>query len=181
MDLDAIKQRMHKALEVLKNDLGTIRTGRATPALVENISVSVYGGSTHLKVMELATIGAPDIHTLLLTPFDPSIIGEIAKGIQEANVGLSPSVDGQIIRISIPPLSEERRAEFVKLMHQKIEQGRINIRQVRQDAMSDIKKIEGVSEDEQKRLEKLVQEETDKLMKEIDVAKDKKETELMQL
>src|SRR6266704_1828691 len=101
------KQKISKVLNILKGDLGTIRTGRATPALVENIIINAYGGSARLKVMELATIGASDPQTLVVTPFDPSITGEIQKGIEAANVGLNPVIDGVLIRISIPPLSQE--------------------------------------------------------------------------
>src|SRR5882672_4668523 len=103
------KQKIQKVLEIIKGDLATLRTGRATPSLVESIVIAAYGGSTRLKVMELATIGASDAQTLVITPFDPSIAGEIQKGIMDANVGLTPTVDGNIMRINIPPLSEERR------------------------------------------------------------------------
>src|SRR6266498_627345 len=124
-----IKQKLQKVLDVLKDDLATIRTGRATPSLVENLVVSAYGGSAKLKVMELATIATSDTKTLVLTPFDPSIIGEIQKGIEAANVGFTPVIDGNIIRISIPPLSQERRKELIKAMHQKLENGKIMVRQ----------------------------------------------------
>jgi|SRR5581483_1122950 len=180
MDLNAIKQKMQKAIEVLKGDLATIRTGRATPALVENVVISAYGGAQRLKVMELATIGVTDSHTIVLTPFDQSIIGDITKGILENNVGLSPVIDGNIIRISIPPLSEERRGEFVKLMHQKLEGGRVMIRQVRHEAMGDVKKAD-LAEDETKRLEKQIQELTDDSMAEIEILGEQKEKELMQI
>src|SRR5947209_1040424 len=119
------KQRIQKVLEIIKGDLGTIRTGRAAPLLVENIVIAAYGGSTKLKFMELATIGVTDSRTIVLTPFDPSIIGEIQKGIEAANVGLNPVIDGHIIRISIPPLSQERREELIKHMRHKLENGKI--------------------------------------------------------
>src|SRR5581483_740861 len=143
------KQKMQKAMEVLHGDLATIRTGRATPSLVDTLVVSVYGGSTRMKIVELATIGISDPQTLLITPFDPSIIGEIQKGIMEANVGLTPSIDGQNIRISIPPLSEERRQQLIHLIRQKLENGKIMVRQARHDAMNEIKKkTDDLSEDE---------------------------------
>src|SRR5690349_1085866 len=99
---------MDKAMTVLHTDLSTIRTGLATPSLVENLSVSVYGGTQRLRILELATIGALDAQTLVITPFDASIIDEVRKGIAEGAVGLNPVVDSQVIRISIPALSEER-------------------------------------------------------------------------
>lgn len=184
MNPDETKQKMQKVLELLHGDLATVRTGRATPSLVENIVVAVYGGSTRLKIMELATISSSDPQTLLINPFDASIIGEMQKGIMEANVGLTPTVDGQHIRISIPPLSEERRQQLIKLMHQKLENGRIMVRQVRHEAMSNIKKQfndKAISEDEMNRLEKDVQRSTDDVISQIDATGKRKESELMQI
>jgi ribosome recycling factor len=179
--IQEMTQRMTKVLDVIKNDLSTIRTGRAAPSLVENIVVSAYGGSTRLKVMELATVHASDPQTLVITPFDPSIIGEIKKGLEEANTGLTPVIDSALIRISIPPLSQERRQELIHLMKQKLENGRILVRQARQDAMTDIKKDEEMSEDEQNRLEKEVQKVTDDVMNKIDTMGKQKEDELLQI
>lgn len=182
--IQEMRQKMQKVLEVLKTDLSTVRTGRATPSLVENIIINAYGQTQRLRVMELATIGASDPQTLLITPFDGSIIGEIQKGILEANVGLNPIIDGAVIRISIPPLSQERRAELIHLMRQKLEGGRIQVRQVRHETMSEIKKQyndKSISEDEMIRLEKEVQRETDETMGEIDNLGKKKEEELMQI
>ena len=174
------KTKMSKALEVLHTDLATVRTGKASPTLIENIVISAYGGSAKMKVLELATIGVSDPHTLTVSPFDQSIIGEIQKGIQEANVGLTPAVNGDIIRISIPPLSQERRQELIKLMHQKLESGKVMIRQIRHDAMSGIKKQQ-LPEDENGRLEKEVQKITDDFTGEIEAIGKKKEEELMQI
>lgn len=174
------KQKMQKALEVLKTDLATVRTGKATPSLIENVIVSVYGGTTKMRVMELSTVGVSDPHTLLLSPFDKSIIGEIQKGIEVANLGLTPAINGDVIRISIPPLSEERRQELIKLMHQKLENGRIMVRQIRHDAMSEIKKQE-LPEDETARLEKEIQKATDDFTSEIDSMGKKKEEDLLQI
>lgn len=178
------RQKMEKVLEVLRSDLSTVRTGRAAPSLVEHIVINGYGGTQRLKVMELATIGTSDPHTLLITPYDGSIIGEIQKGISEANVGLNPVIDGQVIRISIPPLSEERRQELIHLMRQKLENGRIMVRQVRHETMQDIKKQyndKAISEDEMARLEKETQRITDEIMVEIEGMGKKKEEELMQI
>lgn len=180
--LSETRQKMQKVLDVLKTDLSTVRTGRAMPSLVENIVISVYGGSTRLKIMELATISTSDSQTLLVTPFDPSIIGEIQKGLQEAVTGLTPVVDGQVVRIAIPPLSEERRQQLIHLMRQKLENGKIMMRQVRHESMDSIKKqTDGVSEDERQRLEKEVQRLTDEAMSDIDAMGSHKEQELMQI
>lgn len=177
---NGVKQKMQKVLEVIRNDIATVRTGRAAPSLVENVVVSVYGGSTKMKIMEVATIAATDSQTLTLTPFDPSILGEIQKGLQEANIGLTPSNDGHVIRISIPALSEERRQQLIQLMKQKLENGRIMIRQARHDAMTEIKK-QDLAEDEKSRLEKEVQKITDDTVSDIDSLGKKKEEELLQI
>ena len=179
--LNETKQRMQKVLEVIKQDIATVRTGKASPSLVENIVVSAYGGTTKLKVMELATISTSDANTLVIAPFDNSILGEIQKGIMEANIGVTPTNDGQVIRISIPPLSQERRDELIHIMKQKLENGRILIRQARQDAMHEVKKDEALSEDDAKRYEKDIQKMTDEFMEHIDSLGKQKEQELLQI
>lgn len=184
MDLEVTRGKMQKVLDVLHGDLATVRTGRAAPSLVENIVISAYGGTTRLRVLELATISASDNQTLTITPFDGSIIGEIQKGILEADTGLNPTIDGQMIRINIPQLSEERRQELIKLMHLKLENGKIMIRQVRHEAMEEIKKQyndKTVGEDEMARLEKETQRATDETMGQIDEMGKKKEEELLQI
>jgi len=118
MNTDVVKQQMQKVVEVIKVDLGTVRTGRASPALVENVVIHAYGGTQALKVVELAQITTQDSQTIVITPYDSSIIGEIQKGLMEGNIGLTPVIDGQIIRISIPPLTEERRQQLVALVNQ---------------------------------------------------------------
>lgn len=176
------RAQMGKILEVIKTDLSTVRTGRATPALVENITINAYGGTQKLKVVELAHVSVSDAQTLLITPFDSSIIGEIQKGIMEANIGFTPTIDGNVIRISIPLLSEERRQQLVGLVHQKLEGGRIQIRQVRHEAMDGVKKQfndKQISEDDMLRLEKEVQKITDETIAEIDALGKKKEEELL--
>ncbi|MEK7571758.1 MAG: ribosome recycling factor [Patescibacteria group bacterium] len=175
------KRKIDKVLDILHGDLGTIHTGRATPSLVENIVISAYGGSAKLKVMELASVAVSDAQTIVLTPFDPSIAGEIRKGIQEINLGFNPVVDGSLIRISIPPLSQERREELIKAMKHKLENGRIMVRQVRHEAMEDIKKEFGGREDDIKRLEKEVQKLVDDTMGTIDDMGKQKENELLQI
>lgn len=180
MDLNQVSSKIQKALEILRSDIGTIRTGRAAPALVENVVVSVYEGTQRLRVMELATIAASDPQTLVITPFDASILEEIRKGLAEGNLGLNPTSDGQVIRISIPSLSTERREELIHLMRQKLENGRIMIRQIRHEAMDEIKKAD-LAEDETSRLEKEVQNLIDKNMAEVDLLGKRKEEELLQI
>ena len=180
--LESLKQKLAKVMDVLKQDLSSIRTGRANPALVENIVISAYQGSARLKVMELATVGVSDAATIVITPFDKATVNEIIKGIQEENIGLNPSTDGTVIRISLPPLSQERREELIKLMKHKLENGRVMVRQTRHDGMDEVKKLveaDGLSEDEQERLEKEVQRFVDEAMSQIDSLGKQKETDLM--
>jgi ribosome recycling factor len=179
-----LKDRIQKIMDVLRNDLGTIRTGRAAPSLVENLVLSVYGGTTKMKVIELATVATTDAQTLVMTPFDPSIIQEIQKGVQETSAGLNPVIDGQIIRISIPPLSQERREELIKLMKHKLENGRVMVRQARHESMSDIKKMhtdKEITDDDLHRMEKEVQKIVDDTMGDIDSMGKQKEDELLQI
>ena len=182
--LQEIRDRMGKALEVLSEDLATIRSGRATPVLVENIKISCYGGTQTLKVLELATITTQDGQTLVVSPFDPTVIEEIEKGILEANLGLTPAVDGNLIRVKIPPLSEERRQEYLRLAKQKLEGGRIMIRQIRKEAMMKIKRSaesDEINEDEKKHLEEQIQEITDEVNSKIGMMGKRKEEELMRI
>ncbi|OGG11523.1 ribosome recycling factor [Candidatus Gottesmanbacteria bacterium RBG_13_45_10] len=182
--LSRAHEKMRKALEISKNDLSSIRSGRATPALVEHMVIAAYGGSQHLKLMEMATITTMDAKTLVIAPYDPSVIVDIEKGILEANTGLTPVIDGEIIRISIPPLSEERRLEYIKLAKAKLESGRVMIRQIRQEAMHGLTReadAKTISEDQQKHGERLVQELTDEMVAEIDALGKKKEEELLQV
>jgi len=187
MDTDLVnemRQKMQKALLVLQQDLATVRTGRAMPSLIENVVVVVYGGAQKLMIKELATISASDPQTLVLQPFDPSIAGEIQKGIMEANIGLTPSSDGNVIRISIPPLSEERRRELIKLMKLKLENGRIAIRQIRQDARNIVRKKHNnkeISEEQMFAIDEEIQKITDTTMLPVDEMGRRKEVELLQI
>jgi len=179
-----MRAKMQKALQILQEDLATVRTGRAMPSLIENVVVTVYGGAERLKIKELATIATSDPQTLVLQPFDPSISGEIQKGIMESNIGLTPSSDGNIIRISIPPLSEERRRDLIKLMKQKLENGRISIRQVRQDARNIVRKKHNdkeISEEQMYKIDQDIQKITDEIMIPVDKMGMDKEAELMQI
>jgi ribosome recycling factor len=182
MDLSDVQPKMEKALEVLVRELSSIRTGRATSAMVENIVCSVYGGTQKLRVVELGTIGVADAQTISVTPWDASVIGEIRQGILAANVGLTPIIDGGVMRIQIPSLTLERRQEYLKLLSKQLENGRIMIRQVRHEKMADIKgafEAKGLSEDEKFRLEQDLQKLTDEFVERIDQMGKKKEEELL--
>ncbi len=182
--LSQTRDLMKKAVEVTRGDLSTIHTGRATPALVEHITIAAYGGTQRLKLLELATITTMDAKSLLIQPFDPTILQEIEKGLLEANTGLTPVVDGEVIRITIPPLSQERREEYIKLARTKLEGGRIMVRQARHEGMRKLKLAEEnkeISEDQQKYGDKQVQELTDEMIAELDGLGQRKEAELMQV
>jgi ribosome recycling factor len=177
--LNTAREKMKKALDVTRTDLTSIRSGRATPALVENIIVMAYGGTQRLRVQEMGTITTLDSKTVVITPYDPSTIAEIEKGILAGSSGLTPVVDRDIIRITIPLLSEERRMEYVKLAKAKLEAGKVMIRQIRGDAMKELKKLD--NEDEEKHGERMIQELTDEMVAEIDTMGAKKEQELLQV
>ena len=174
--IQSAQAKFLKVIDLLKADLSTIHTGRASPSLVENIEITAYGSKMHL--IELATIHAPEHNILVLTPFDINNINEISKAIASTNTGLTPVVDNNVIRITVPMLSEERRGELVKLMHQKLESARVMLRQARREEMDEIKKF-SENEDEQKRLEKEVQEMIDKMMGEVELLGEMKEKDLM--
>lgn len=181
MQEDQIRSWMQQALDVVREEIATLRTGRATPSLVENILVDAYGGAQKLRVMELATITAPDPQSLLITPWDKSVVGEIRKGIEAANVNLSPVISGDTIRINLSPLTQEDRESYVKILFQRLEQGKVAVRQVRQGGMKDIKlKTENkeLSEDEGAFQKKKVQDITDEFMSKIEEVGKAKETEL---
>ena len=181
MVANSIKARMEKVLENVRADVATIRIGRATPSLVEDIVVAVYGGTQEMRVLEVASITASDSTSLLISPWDKSISGEIRKGIEAANLGFNPVLAGDDIRINLSPLTQEDRERYVKLLHQKLEDGKIRIRQVRQDGMRDIKADENLSEDEVVLQEKKLQQITDEFIGKIEEIGDAKEKELRSL
>lgn len=180
--LNDVNQKFQNALEHLKKELSTIRAGRANPSLIENIPVSVYG--SQMKLMEVGTISAPQHSLLTVSVWDGSIIKDVEKAIQEANIGLNPSVDGQTIRLPIPPLTEERREEFVKQAIHKGEETKVSIRQIRADERSKWemgKEANEFGEDELFRRQKILQELIDKIVKNIDELVKAKEEELRQI
>lgn len=176
------KQKIDNALAHLQRELATIRAGRANPSLIEEIPVSVY--DTKMKLMEVGTISAPQPSILQVSVWDASIVKDVEKAILEANLGLNPSVDGQLIRLPIPPLSQERREEFIKLSHQKGESARVEIRQIRADfreKWEDEKKQGSIGEDELIRRQKILQELMDKSSSLVDEYVKAKEEELRQI
>jgi ribosome recycling factor len=184
MDEQQIRQEMQKVVDLVVTDLGSIRTGRVTSALVEDIVVPAYGGQQRLKVKETASITVTDPQSLVISPWDKSIIGDLRKGILEANVGLNPSIDGEVLRIVLPPMTGEDRERYVKLLNTKLENGRVMIRQSRGEAMQDIKKAfeaKTVSEDEKFSQEKKLQAITDEFTSKIEELGKKKEVEIRQL
>lgn len=171
--------RIEDALNHLKRELASIRAGRANPTLIENIVVNVYGGQ--MKLMEVGTIAAPQPSLLTVAVWDISVISDIQKALMEANLGLNPSIDGQLIRLPIPALTEERRGEFVKLSHQKGENAKIEIRHVRAAIRGDwvkLKESAEIGEDEFFRREKLLQDLVDKQVSLVDELVSQKEAEL---
>lgn len=180
--LKSIEDRMKSSLKVFRADLATIRTGHATPALVEHIKVEYAGVPTPLN--QLAGISAPEAGLLVIQPWDKSCIHNIEKAILKSELGINPSNDGNIIRIAIPPLSEERRQELIKVVHRRVEERRVAIRSLRHDAMNDLRKMEKdkeISQDEHKRAQDQLQKITDVFMAEIEKFGKDKEQELLEV
>jgi ribosome recycling factor len=174
--------RMKKAVEVVREELIRIRTGKATTALLDTVKVDYYGTMVPLK--QVANVSTPDVHSISVQPWEKAMLGPIEKAVIGANLGLNPVNDGNIIRVPIPPLNEERRRELVKLVKKFGEEGKIAIRNVRRDAIEHLKKAEKaehMSEDERKRAEQDAQKTTDKHIKEIDDLLAMKEKEIMEV
>lgn len=167
--------RMKKAIDHTLHEFSTIHTGKASPTMVESVSVEAYGSTMRLK--ECAAISTPDPRTIVIQPWDKGLTQAIIKGIQTANLGFNPNVDGGIVRIPLPEMSRERRQEFVKVANRLAEEGRVHIRNVRRDALEAVKKAK-LPEDEAKRLEKDIQTATDKSIAEINQHLAHKEKEL---
>jgi ribosome recycling factor len=174
--------RMKDSVSVLKDELAAIRTGRASPALVEKLSVVYYGTPTPLN--QLATIAAPEPQLLTIRPFDPGSLGTIEKAIQTSELGLTPSNDGKIIRLAIPPLTEERRREIVKVVHKRVEESKVAIRHIRRDALEDLREFEKekmISEDDFFRSRDDLQGLTDRYVEQIEELRSRKEQEIMEV
>ncbi|GGF97042.1 ribosome recycling factor [Paenibacillus aceti] len=175
------EERMEKAIQALKRDLATLRAGRATPALLDRIQVEYYGSLTPLN--QLANINTPDSRTLMIQPWDKSSLSDIERAIMKSDLGLTPANDGTNIRLSIPPLTEERRVELVKMTKKYGEESKVAIRNIRRDANDDIKKLEktDISEDESRRHQDDIQKMTDKYIAEVDRVLAAKEKEIMEV
>jgi len=180
--LEDAKGRMNKSVESSRGELATVRTGRASPHLLDRIVVDYYGAQTPLK--QLANVAASDARLLTVTPFDKSAIGAIEKSIQESDVGLTPSNDGNVVRLQVPEMTEDRRREMVKVVHGVAEEGRVAIRNIRRDIMQDLRELkkEGeAGEDDERRAEAALQKETDAAIAEIDALLKGKEEEILEV
>lgn len=174
--------KMDRTLDALRRDLNNLRTGRATPSIVEDILVDYYGAPTPLK--QLATISAPDSKAILVQPWDKQALRGIERGLIKSEGGFNPSNDGNMITIPIPPLTQERRQEMVKLLKRKIEEGKVSLRNVRRDAVDTLRKMEkdkAISQDEQRRTQDTVQKTTDAHTKIIEEISGTKETEILRV
>lgn len=185
MTKEVLKQtedKMHKAIEVVRNEFAKIRTGKATTALLDGVKVEYYG--SHMALTQVANVSVHDVHTIAVQPWDKNMVGPIEKAIIAANLGLNPIADANLVRVPIPPLNEERRKELVKLVKKFAEEGKVSIRNIRRDAIELLKKSEKTehfSEDERKRAEGEVQKYTDKGIKDIDGLVVLKEKEIMEV
>ena len=176
------KARMDKSIDVMIKEFSTVRTGRANPAILESMKVSCYGTETPLQ--QLAGLAVSDARSIEIKPYDPSVLPDIEKAIFESNLGLTPQNDGKVVRISFPPLTEERRKELVKVVKKLSEDARIAVRAIRRDANDKFKsaeKAKSISEDESKGSEQQIQKFTDSAIAKIDELAKKKEAELLEI
>ncbi len=177
-----IESRMTKCVDATRADFASIRTGRATPALLDRLHVDAYGQSVPVK--QVAGVSAPDTRTLIITAWDKGVVGEIKKAIEKSDLGLTPNIDGTGIRLTIPPLNEERRKDLAKVVKKKAEDGKIAVRNVRHKAHDEIKaqlKSSDITEDDNKRMQDTLQKLTDRYVKEIDALVAAKEKEIMEV
>ncbi len=180
--LEAAQAGMEKSVQHLRNDLRKVRTGRANSALLDGIQIDYYGTPTPLN--QLANLTTPDPRLIVISPYDKGALQAIEKAVQSSDLGLTPSNDGKVVRIPIPPLTEERRKELVKHVRKVAEDHKLGVREARREAVAEVKKLEGggsVPSDERHRVEKKVQELTDEYVKKIDGLADQKEQEVLQV
>ncbi len=181
-DIDDVERRMHGAIEALKREFGGLRTGRASTALLDSITVDAYGSKMPLN--QVGTVGVPEPRLLTVQVWDKSMVSAVEKSIRESDLGLNPASDGQLVRIPIPELSEERRRELTKVAGRYAEQAKVAVRNVRRDGMDTLKRMEKngeLSQDEQKMFADDIQKTTDSHVKEIDELAAAKEKEIMQV
>ncbi len=175
-------ERMQSAINMLEEDLSAIRTGRASPALVERLPVNYYG--TNTPMIQLASVSVPEPRQLLIRPFDPATLKDIERAILSSDIGLTPNSDGKVIRLTLPQLTEERRKELVKMVNNRMEETKVSIRNVRRDLIRNIREFEKeglISEDEQERGEKELQDLTDKMNNKVDEVGERKEKEILEV
>ena len=180
--LKAAAEKMDKAIGVLKDELAGVRTGRATPALLQRVVVDYYG--TPVPIQQLASFSVPEPRTLVISPFDRNAIVAMEKAIMTSDLGITPGNDGTVIRLSFPPLTEERRKELIKLVHHRGEEGRVAVRNIRRHSKEELEKLEregGISEDDLVRSEKELQRLTDKHISDIDEVVAHKDAELKEI
>jgi ribosome recycling factor len=178
--LDEMEEKMMKTLEFVHNEFATVRTGKASTSLVENIQVEAYGG--HMRLREVAGIATPEPRLIVIQPWDPSVVQSVAKAIQKSELGIMPQVDGKIIRIPIPELDQERRKELDKVCKRMAEEGRVAVRNERRQAIDQAKKLQKdgkITEDDLSHGEKEIQKKTDEYVKEIDTVLAHKEKEIL--
>ena len=176
------EKRMRSSIQSLEDDLAAVRTGRANPGLIEKLSVEYYGSPVPL--MQLASISVPEPRQLLVRPFDSSSIKNIEKAIQSSELGLTPINDGKVIRLNLPPLTEERRRDLIKFVNNRLEEARVAVRNIRRDAIKDLRDFQEekmISEDDQKRGEEDIQKLTDRIGEEINEIGKNKEHEIMEI
>ena len=174
--------KMDKAVSVLKEELAGVRTGRATPALLSRLTVDYYG--THVPIQQLASFSVPEPRTLMIQPFDKNAIAAMEKAIQASDIGITPSNDGQVIRLNFPPLTEERRKELIKVVHHRGEEGRVAVRNIRRHSKEELERLERagtISEDDLVRSEKELQKLTDRHVALVDDVVAHKEQELKEI
>ncbi len=180
--LKLCEEKMSKSVDALKREFDTVRAGRANPAVLDRISIEYFGTQTPLN--QVGSISSPDPRSLVISPWDTSVLKDIEKAIMASDLGINPQNDGKIIRLAFPPLTEERRKEMVKLVHKYAEEGKVAVRNVRRDTIDkykDMKKKSEITEDDLKSGEKDVQNVTDKYVKEIETLTSKKEKELLEV
>lgn len=180
--LQKAKQRMESALESLRREFAAVRTGKASPALLDTVRVEAYGGRVPLN--QVGTVAAPEPRMLTVQPWDRNLLKDIDRALRESDLGLNPTNDGQIIRIPIPPLTEDRRKEYVRMLHKLAEEGRVAVRQARKDANDEAKhrqKDEGLSEDDVRREQAAIQKLTDEYIAKVEDMVKHKEAEVMEV
>ncbi len=179
---ESARQKMEQALEALRRDFSTVRTGKASPGLLDTVKVEAYGSKMPLN--QVATVGVPEARLLTVQPWDKGLLSDIERAIQTADLGLNPSNDGNLIRIPVPPLTEERRKEYVKVLHKMAEEARVSIRHARKEANTGVKESEKegeLSEDDARRQQEGIQKMTDEYVQKVDALLAAKEADVMEV